>query len=205
MDRIVSFMNDVKFDNALESLDVAIEAMSVSGANVIVPTNEYDRLRNAGILSKVDEIKAEVKSLKNAQKKNPSEVKKRAGELIQSLNELKADVNKIQSDPVGEKKAAKIILVLTMLFMVIMSVLGTFSTVKGNVEFMTFGTELASFGESLGRATGIRAATKVGAVGAVAGGVTSHQIFKWVEMKKTVLKSIDKLIDALRLIQNNPE
>lgn len=205
MDRIVSFMDDVKFDNALESLDAAIEAMSVSGASVIVPTSEYDRLRNAGILSKVDEIKAEVKSLKKAQKKNPAEVKKRAGELIQSLNELKAEVNKIQSDPAGEKRAAKIILVLIMLFMVITSVIGTFSTVKANAEFMTFGTELASFGESLGRVTGFQAATKVGAVGAIAGGALGHHSFKLIEMKRTITKSIDKLISALRLIQNNPE
>lgn len=88
MDRIVSFMDDVKFDNALESLDAAIEAMSVSGANVIVPTNEYDRLRNAGILSKVDEIKAEVKSLKRGAEKESfrsKETRRRAYSISQRV------------------------------------------------------------------------------------------------------------------------
>lgn len=227
MDRFISFTDEMRFSTALEAFDLAYEALSISGSSVIVPTNEYDRLRDAGLLTKLDDIKTEAKALKKAHKHgngDPAEIKKRAGELIKSLTELKADINKIPSDPSSEKNGLKIAYVIMAILLVVVAAVTGFMSVKSSAEFKVFeeisnanlenfrktGKNLFDYtakkaAEKAAGLRGARAAAGVSAAGtAIGSGALGKHLFSYVDMKKKMITTIDKLIAALRLIQGNP-
>lgn len=221
MDRFVSFTADMQYDCAIEAIDSAFEALSISGGSVIVPTNEYDRLRDSGILTKVDEIRREAKELKKAYRSgnDPVGVKKRAGELIQLLTDLKKDVNNIPSDPASEKLATKILYTAILAIMAVMTTIMVVTSVKAKHQFAEFGKmandAMNDFGADLnffanprfvnagskqaGIAGGIAALTSGGAAAALSRFASNN-----TEAKRKIIKLIDKIIASLHDIQNNP-